>query len=118
MVAILERHVRKEEGRINFTFYVSFDAIPFRQLDGHENPGFPYPGVPVISEKIRYLDEHFILGIHSLSHVYAHDMGPSAFARSAAMDRACRAASSVRRFSAASYFRCRKSSHTRSDSRW
>ena len=80
MVAILERYAPKEEGRINFTFYVSFDGIPFRQLDGAENPGFPYPGIPVVGEKIRYLDENFILGIHSLSHIYAHDMGPEAFA--------------------------------------
>lgn len=80
MVAILEKYAKEEDGRINFTFYISFDAIPFRQLDGFNNPGFPYQGVPVIGEKIRYLDENFILGIHSLSHLYAHDMGPSAFA--------------------------------------
>ena len=81
MVAILERYAKKEEGRINFTFYVSFDAVPFRQLDGHDNPGFPYPGIPVVGEKIRYLDENFILGIHSLSHTYARDMEPGDFAR-------------------------------------
>jgi hypothetical protein len=81
MVAILEKLAEPEEGRINFTFYVSFDAVPFRQLDGFENPGFPYRGVPVIAEKIRYLDEKFILGIHSLSHLYAHEMGPEQFAQ-------------------------------------
>ena len=80
MVAILERHMKEENGRINFTFYISFDAIPFRQLDGYENPGFPYRGIPVIAEKIRYLDENFILGIHSMSHTYVHDMGAAAFA--------------------------------------
>jgi hypothetical protein len=80
MVAILEKYAKEEDDRINFTFYISFDAVPFRQLDGYENPGFPYRGVPVIEEKIRYLDENFILGIHSLSHIYAHDMGPAAFA--------------------------------------
>ena len=80
MAAILERYAPREEGRINFTFYLSFDAVPFRQLDGEENPGFPYRGIPIVSEKIRYLDENFILGIHSMSHIYAHDMGPTAFA--------------------------------------
>lgn len=80
MVAILERHAKEENGRINFTFYISFDAIPFRQLDGYENPGYPYQGIPVISEKMQYLDENFILGIHSLSHTYVHDMGAEAFA--------------------------------------
>lgn len=81
MVAILERYARREDNRINFTFYVSFDAVPFRQLDGSENPGFPYPGIPIVEEKIRYLDSNFILGIHSLSHTYAYDMGAGAFAR-------------------------------------
>jgi len=80
MVAILERYVEKEDGRINFTFYVSFDGIPFRQLDGFENPGFPYRGIPVIAEKIKYIDENFILGIHSLSHPYVWDLGVNAFA--------------------------------------
>jgi len=80
LVAILERWAPREEGRINFTFYVSFDAIPFRQLDGFKNPGFPYRGVPVVAEKIRYLDKKFILGVHSLSHIYAHSMKPEEFA--------------------------------------
>ena len=80
MVAILEKHAMQEDGRINFTFYISFDAIPFRQLDGFDNPGFPYRGIPVIAEKMHYLDENFIIGIHSLSHIYAHDMGSEAFA--------------------------------------
>ena len=81
MAAILERRARREEGRINFTFYISFDAVPFRQLDGYRNPGYPYRGIPVVGEKIRYIDENFILGIHSLSHTYAGDMGAEAFAR-------------------------------------
>jgi len=81
MVAILEKHAEREEGRINFTFYVSFDAIPFRQLDDYENPGAPYRGVPIIAEKIRYLDDNFILGIHTMSHIYAHDMSPDDFAQ-------------------------------------
>lgn len=80
MVSILEKYAPKEEGRINFTFYISFDAVPFRQLDGYRNPGFPYAGIPLVAEKIRYLDEKFILGIHSLSHIYAGDMGSEAFA--------------------------------------
>ena len=81
MVAILEKHADREEGRINFTFYVSFDAIPFRQLDDFKNPGAPYRGVPIIAEKIRYLDDNFLLGIHTLSHTYAHDMTPDEFAQ-------------------------------------
>jgi len=80
MVSILERYAPREEGRINFTFYISFDAVPFRQLGGYRNPGFPYRGIPLVAEKIRYLDERFILGIHSLSHMYANDMGAKAFA--------------------------------------
>lgn len=79
MVAILERLVPPEEGRINFTFYISFDAVPFRQLDGAEDPGFPYSDIPVVAEKIAYLDDNFILGIHSLSHTYAGDMTVPAF---------------------------------------
>lgn len=81
MAAILERHARREDGRINFTFYISFDAVPFRQLDGYRNPGYPYRGIPVVAEKIRYLDENFVLGIHSLSHTYAGTLGAEAFAR-------------------------------------
>ncbi len=75
MVAILEKYAKKENNRINFTFYVSFDAIPFRQLGDHENPGFPYPGIPVVEEKIRYLDKNFILGLHTLSHKPVSDTG-------------------------------------------
>jgi len=81
MVAILERYASREAGRINFTFYISFDAVPFRQLDTYRNPGFPYGGIPLVAEKIRYLDENFILGIHSLSHTYANDMDSETFAR-------------------------------------
>jgi len=81
MVSILERYAPREEGRINFTFYISFDAVPFRQLDTYRNPGFPYEGIPLVAEKIRYLDENFILGIHSLSHIHANDMDPETFAR-------------------------------------
>jgi hypothetical protein len=81
MVSILERTAPWEEGRINFTFYVSFDAVPFRQLDGTEDPGFPYQDIPVVAEKVAYLDDHFYLGLHSLSHTYAGDMSPAAFAR-------------------------------------
>ncbi len=80
MVAILEKYVKREEGRLNFTFYVSFDGIPFRQLDGYENPGFPYRGIPVIAEKIKYLDENFFIGIHSQSHPYVWDLGINGFA--------------------------------------
>ncbi len=81
MAAILRKHARREGERINFTFYISFDAIPFRQLDEYENPGFPYSGIPIVKEKFQYLSEYFLIGIHSLSHVYAHDMGPDAFAK-------------------------------------
>ena len=81
MVAILERFAPRENNRINFTFYISFDAIPFRQLDGAKNPGFPYPNIPLVREKITYLDAHFRLGIHSLSHQKAADMGQEAFSQ-------------------------------------
>lgn len=80
MVALLERYIKKEEGRINFTFYVSFDAIPFRQLDMYKNPGFPYRGIPIVAEKILYIDKNFRLGLHTLSHKYAYDMSPDNFA--------------------------------------
>ncbi len=79
MVAILEKLAPRENGRINFTFYISFDAIPFRQLGGSANPGFPYKNIPLVKKKIRYLDEHFIVGIHSLSHKYVYKMGIDAF---------------------------------------
>ena len=35
----------------------------------------------MVREKIRYLDENFVLGIHSLSHTYAGTLGAEAFAR-------------------------------------
>ncbi|RLW70702.1 MAG: hypothetical protein B6D68_00480 [spirochete symbiont of Stewartia floridana] len=81
MAAILRKHAKREGTRINFTFYISFDAIPFRQLDEYENPGFPYSGIPIVKEKFQYLNKYFLIGIHSLSHIYAHDMGPDAFAQ-------------------------------------
>jgi len=75
MVYQLEKYLPLENGKRNFTFFVTFDAIPFRQTGGGYNPGPPYLGMPAVGEKLRYLHEGFYLGNHTLHHYYSEVVG-------------------------------------------
>lgn len=67
MVAILERYMKPRDGKIPFTFYVSFNGLPFRQT-GSYDIGQDYSGNPVIKHKFNYLLDHFIVGNHTYGH--------------------------------------------------
>lgn len=71
MVYYLNRYLPIEKGRRNFTFYIPFDAIPFRQTGGGHNPGPPYLGMPAVQSKLTYLNEHYYLGNHTLNHYFS-----------------------------------------------
>jgi len=75
MVYHLERYLPLEKGKRNFTFFVTFDAIPFRQTGGGYNPGPPYFGMPAVGAKLRYLSESFYLGNHTLHHYVSEVVG-------------------------------------------
>ncbi|MBB6482491.1 hypothetical protein [Spirochaeta isovalerica] len=68
MVYVLEKYLPLEQGRRNFTFYLTFDAIPFRQTGGGFNPGPPYLAMPAVQSKLVYLNRNFYLGNHTLHH--------------------------------------------------
>lgn len=68
MVYLLEKYIKPVNERINFTFYISFDGLPFRQSGGSETTGKYYRGIPVVKEKINYLLDSFIVGIHTVTH--------------------------------------------------
>lgn len=67
MVEILERHIKPRDGRIPFTFYVSFNGLPFRQNGGVTIKGNNMD-IPVVKHKFNYILDHFILGNHTFSH--------------------------------------------------
>ncbi|MBN2655759.1 MAG: hypothetical protein JXR86_01760 [Spirochaetales bacterium] len=71
MVSVLEKTLPLERGRRNFTFYLTFDAIPFRQTGGGYNPGPPYLAMPAVHSKLQYLEKNFYLGNHTLHHYYS-----------------------------------------------
>lgn len=71
MVYYLDKHLPLEEGRRNFTFYLAFDAIPFRQTGGGYNPGPPYLAMPAVRSKLQYLSQNYFLGNHTLHHYYS-----------------------------------------------
>lgn len=73
MVYLLEKHVEPVNGRINFTFYVSFNGIPFRQTGGYGFKGEAYLGNPIVKSKFNYLLDNFILGNHTFSHPITKD---------------------------------------------
>lgn len=74
MVYYLDKHLPRERGRGNFTFYVTFDAIPFRQTGGGFNPGPPYLGMPAVRSKLQYIDENYYIGNHTLHHYFSEDI--------------------------------------------
>lgn len=79
MVYYLEKYLPEENGRRNFTFYVTFDAIPFRQTGGGINPGPPYGGMFSVMDKLKYLEKNFYLGNHTLNHRYSEELNESEF---------------------------------------
>ena len=81
LASIFSRYFSKSAGHYNFTFYVSFDAIPFRQTGPLANSGRPYRGMPVVGDKFRYAFDQFHLGYHSLTHTYVEKMAIEDFVR-------------------------------------
>lgn len=79
MIYYLNRYLPVEKGKRNFTFYVTFDAIPFRQTGGGENPGPPYLGMPAVKSKLQYLEDNFYLGNHTLHHYHSEDLNELSF---------------------------------------
>lgn len=79
LASIFSRYFSKSRGHFNFTFYISFDAVPFRQLAGQVNRGFPYEKMPVVGDKLRYAYDNYYLGHHSLTHTFREKMSPSRF---------------------------------------
>lgn len=67
MVEILQRHIKPRGGRIPFTFYISFNGLPFRQTGGYDT-NRDYRDNPVIEHKFNYLLDNFILGNHTYGH--------------------------------------------------
>ncbi|OQY33996.1 MAG: hypothetical protein B6241_05815 [Spirochaetaceae bacterium 4572_59] len=74
--AIFSRYFPAVNGHYNLTFYVSFDAVPFRQTGGIAHSGFPYRDLPVVGEKFRYVEQNFYLGHHTVTHTYLGDQTP------------------------------------------
>lgn len=79
MVYYLNKYLPLEEGRRNFTFYLAFDALPFRQTGGGYNPGSPYLGIPSVKSKLDYLSDHYYIGNHTLNHLYSEDLDEETF---------------------------------------
>lgn len=73
MVGLLEKHIKPVDGKINFTFYISFNGFPFRQSGGLE-VNDDYTGNLVVQRKFEYLDNHFIIGNHTFSHLITKDI--------------------------------------------
>lgn len=68
MVFLLEKYLKPSNGVINFTFYIAFNGIPFRQTGGMSPRGKYYRGIDIIGVKFNYLLDHFIVGIHTITH--------------------------------------------------
>lgn len=68
MVYMLEKYIKPVNNRINFTFYISFNGIPFRQTGGQIATGEYYRGISLIGDKFNYLLDNFIVGIHTVTH--------------------------------------------------
>jgi peptidoglycan/xylan/chitin deacetylase (PgdA/CDA1 family) len=80
MVYYLNKYLTKENGKGNFTFYITFDAIPFRQTGGERNPGIPYLGMSAVKEKLDYLIRNYYIGNHTAHHLYSEDLSEAEFA--------------------------------------
>ena len=79
MVQLLEKHLKPTNGIINFTFYVSFNGIPFRQTGGYEFLDNQFRGNPLVKEKFNYIIDNFILGVHTFSHPVTKNTTPEKF---------------------------------------
>ncbi len=79
MVYFLNRYLPEEEGRRNFTFYLTFDAIPFRQTGGGYNPGPPYKSMFAVLAKLKYLENNYIIGNHTANHLFSEELSESNF---------------------------------------
>ncbi|MBI9098086.1 MAG: hypothetical protein JEY91_06390 [Spirochaetaceae bacterium] len=79
MVYFLNKHLPREEGRGNFTFYITFDAIPFRQTGGGGNPGPPYTSMFALLSKLNYLEKNYYIGNHTANHLYTEELQESEF---------------------------------------
>lgn len=74
MVYYLNKYLPIEEGRRNFTFYITFDAIPFRQTGNGLNTGAPYYSMFAPLSKFQYLQKNYHLGNHTANHFYSEDL--------------------------------------------
>ncbi len=81
LASVFSKYFAKSAGHYNFTFYASFDAIPFRQTGPLPNKGRPYESMPVVGDKLRYAFDEYHLGYHSLSHTYIEKMSIEAFVK-------------------------------------
>ena len=68
MVYLLEKYLPKVQGKINFTFYTSFNGVPFRQTGGTTSFGENYRDIPIVGYKLNYLIDNFYIGIHTVTH--------------------------------------------------
>ena len=73
LAAVFSRYFPPVRDRYNLTFYVSFDAVPFRQTGGIPHNGPPYRGLPVVKEKMNFIYQRYYLGHHSLTHTSLED---------------------------------------------
>lgn len=79
MVYLLQKHMKRLNSKINFTFYIAFNGVPFRQTGGFSFNNNYYLNNPVIKEKFNYLLDNFIVGIHTFSHPVTKDSNPVDF---------------------------------------
>ena len=79
MVYLLEKYLAPVDGRINFTFYISFDDVPFRQTGGQSSKEEYYQGLDLVATKFNYLLDNFIVGIHTVNHRVTKDISVSDF---------------------------------------
>ncbi|MDC7232645.1 MAG: polysaccharide deacetylase family protein [Spirochaetales bacterium] len=79
LASIFTRYFQKAGNHYNFTFYMSFDAIPFRQIGAQANPGYPYKGIDVVQDKIRYARREFYIGHHSMTHTFREELTSEQF---------------------------------------
>ncbi len=66
MVALLEKYLQREQGKINFTFYISHSTEPFLQKD-------------FTREKLHYLADNFHIGNHTYNHWMTRNLSPRDF---------------------------------------
>jgi hypothetical protein len=81
MVFYLNKYLPKENGHGNFTFYLTFDAIPFRQTGGFVNPGKPYLQMPAVRSKLHYLVRNYFIGNHTQNHLYTEELSNMDFTK-------------------------------------